>query len=165
MKRKIISIILASALAAGSFIMPASGMFSEESLSAESESSEVILPDGGEESQEDRTESSLLPEEALITEAASEEEQLLIQDIPAEDISEQELPLAAGPNTEATDAARHAAMMGVVLLATIGYAVYFGRYDKRLADLRLEAAKAETAAMRRRKTDTAVNRRGDREEL
>ena len=89
----------------------------------------------------------------------------VVGEIPAEDISEQELPLAAGPNTEATDAARHAAMMGVVLLATIGYAVYFGRYDKRLADLRLEAAKAETAAMRRRKTDTAVNRRGDREEL
>ena len=78
----------------------------------------------------------------------------VVEDIPAADITEQELPLAAGPNTESADAARHAAMMGVVLLATIGYAVYFGRYDRKLAELRLEAAQAETSAMKRRKQET-----------
>ena len=78
----------------------------------------------------------------------------VVEDIPAADIVEQELPLAAGPNTASADAARHAAMMGVVLLATIGYAVYFGRYDKKLAELRIEAAQAETSAMKRRKQET-----------
>ena len=42
----------------------------------------------------------------------------VVEDIPAQDIEEQAVPLAAGPVSERSDAVRHAALMGLLLLGT-----------------------------------------------
>ena len=75
------------------------------------------------------------------------------EDIPAMDIEEQEVPLAASPNTHTRSGVRHAVLMGVFLAGAIGYAGYFTRYDKKLFRLRKEAAGLEYQAMMRKKEE------------
>ena len=90
----------------------------------------------------------LLPAGALGAEAAPAETPRpliveVVEDIPAYEIEENQVPLAAYPDTPARSGVRHTAMMGLVLAAVIGYVVYFHRYEARLFRLRQEAALAE----------------------
>ena len=94
---------------------------------------------------------ALLPAGAMGAEAASPEtpQRLIVEvveDIPAYEIEENQVPLAAYPDTPARSGVRHSAMMGLVLAAVIGYVVYFHRYEARLFRLRQEAAQAERRA-------------------
>ena len=98
----------------------------------------------------------LLPAGALASETdPGETDRTLIvqvvEEIPAYDIEENQVPLAAYPDTPARSGVRHGAMMGLVLAAVIGYGVYFRRYDARLLRLRQEAALAEKRAAGRGK--------------
>ncbi len=65
----------------------------------------------------------------------------------AEDIEENEIPLAAYSDTEERAGTRHAMLAGLMLAGVIAYTVYFVSYDRKLYDLRLEAAEAEYQAM------------------
>lgn len=73
----------------------------------------------------------------------------VVERIPAEDIEENPVPLAALPDSAARSGLRHALLMGATLLAVIAYCVYFSRYEARLFRLRLQAARCEQRAMRR----------------
>ena len=87
----------------------------------------------------------------VMAEDDSEEKTLVItvlEDIPAEDIDDAEVPLAAFPAAE-DHSTRHIALMGLTLLAVIAYAIYFGVYDTKLMRLRQEAAAAEHRAVLR----------------
>ena len=80
-----------------------------------------------------------------------------VEDIPAGEIEEQEVPLAAMPQTSELVEMRHAVMMIVLLLGTAAYSVYFIRYEKKLVMLRRLAAEAEALAMKNRR-DREVQR-------
>ena len=78
------------------------------------------------------------PQGGLTIEVVKElsiDDQIIIEDgeIPLANFSE--APAKAGP--------RHAAMMGIVLLAEAGYTIYFDRREKRLFVLLREAALAQ----------------------
>ena len=77
----------------------------------------------------------------------------VVEDIPAVEIEESEVPLAALPNTQVRNSVRHAFWMGALLLAVILYVVYFSVRDRRLYQLRREAALAENrlASVRRKR--------------
>ena len=82
----------------------------------------------------------------------------VVEDIPAEEIEENEVPLAALPETPARRGVRHVLLAALLLASAAGYVVYFRRYDRRLALLRRRAAEAELAAMRARaRNREAVN--------
>ena len=88
--------------------------------------------------------------------APSEKKEVVIEtveDIPAMDIEEQEVPLAAGPDSQARSGVRHAVLMGVFLAGALGYAGYFMRYDRKLYRLRKEAADLEYQKMIRRREE------------
>lgn len=76
-----------------------------------------------------------------------------IEDIPAGDIEEQPVPLAAMPDTQKRTEMRHAVMMIILLMGTAAYAIYFIRYENKLVMLRKKAAEAEEMAMLRRRDD------------
>ena len=93
----------------------------------------------------------LLPTGALAAETAPAEAETpliieVVEDIPAEDIEESQVPLAAYTDTPARSGLRHCALTGLLLLAVIGYVIYFRRYGARLYRLRQEAALAELRA-------------------
>ena len=71
----------------------------------------------------------------------------VVEDIPAVDIEEDEVPLAALPNTRTRSGMQHALWMGALLLAVIVYAAYFSAYDRRLSGLRRKAAGMEKKLM------------------
>ena len=71
----------------------------------------------------------------------------VVEDIPAVDIEEDEVPLAALPNTRTRSGMQHALWMGALLLAVIAYAAYFSAYDRRLSGLRRKAAGMEKKLM------------------
>jgi len=100
--------------------------------------------------------SGLLSAGAAASEAAAvppEEGQALIiqvvEDIPACEIQENQVPLAAYPDTPARSGVRHSALMALVLAAVVGYVIYFHRYENRLFRLRQDAAMAERRAAER----------------
>lgn len=67
-------------------------------------------------------------------------------------IEDEEVPLAMYTDVPADAGPRHAVMMGSVLICVIGYTVYFDRREKRLFELRREAARAQKEADRRRRS-------------
>lgn len=78
--------------------------------------------------------------------AADDERELVItvvEEIPAEEIEESEVPLAAFPNSGHRSGTRHLLLMSLTLAAVIAYVWYFTLYEKRLSLLRAEAARAE----------------------
>ena len=94
-------------------------------------------------------------EEMTGADQAEERRQLqitVVEDIPAMDIEESPVPLAALPNTRAKSGMRHALWMGGLLIAVIVYAAYFSVYDRRLYGLRREAAGMEKKLMNLRRT-------------
>lgn len=80
----------------------------------------------------------------------------VVEDIPAEDIEEAEVPMAALPDSPVSNGVRHMGMMLILLAGVIAYAVYFTNYEKKLVSLRAQAAEAEARAMqaRRNKKET-----------
>ena len=70
----------------------------------------------------------------------------VVEDIPAGDIEEAEVPLAALPVSEKSNAVRHMGMMLALLAGVCAYSAYFVRYEKKLVRLREEAAEAEVKA-------------------
>lgn len=62
-------------------------------------------------------------------------------------IEEDQVPLAAFDRGPAPAGGRHVGMMGLVLLASLGYTFYVDRSEKKLFALRLEAAGARREAM------------------
>ena len=70
----------------------------------------------------------------------------VVEDIPAGDIEEAEVPLAALPVSEKSNAVRHMGMMLALLAGVCAYSAYFVRYEKKLVRLREEAAEAEVNA-------------------
>ena len=79
-----------------------------------------------------------------------------VENIPAGDIEEQPVPLAARPDTSKGVEMRHAVMMLILLMGTAAYTVYFIRYEKKLVVLRRRAAEAEAEAMKRRRNGLQV---------
>ena len=77
----------------------------------------------------------------------------VVEEIPAEEIEEEAVPLAAVPDTASGRETRHAGMMGLTLAAVIFYVLYFGRYERKLLALRREAARAESDFLRRIRTE------------
>ena len=77
----------------------------------------------------------------------------VVEDIPAQDIEEKAVPLAALPQSDLSNGLRHAGLMLIVLVMTVAYAIYFSRYEKKLILLREKAAEAESAARTRRKLE------------
>ncbi|MBE6040950.1 MAG: hypothetical protein E7220_00335 [Clostridiales bacterium] len=75
----------------------------------------------------------------------------VVEEIPAEDIEEEAVPLAAAPDSPASEGIRHIGLMGLLLAGSIAYAAYFINYENKLAALRLEAAEAEARAGARRR--------------
>jgi hypothetical protein len=67
----------------------------------------------------------------------------VVEDIPADDIEDAEIPLAALPVSEKSNAVRHIGMMLGLFGAVCAYSVYFINYEKKLVRLREEAAEAE----------------------
>lgn len=67
----------------------------------------------------------------------------VVEDIPADEIEDAEIPLAALPVSEKSNAVRHLGMMLALFGAVCGYAVYFISYEKKLVGLREKAAEAE----------------------
>ena len=67
----------------------------------------------------------------------------VVEDIPADDIEDEEIPLAALPVSEKSNAVRHIGMMLGLFGAVCAYSVYFINYEKKLVRLREEAAEAE----------------------
>ncbi len=74
-----------------------------------------------------------------------------IEDLPAVDIEENAVPLAAGPGEASRGGMRHAAMMGLVLAGVTVYVWYFSVMEKRLFALRKQAAEAEIRQRERRR--------------
>ena len=85
------------------------------------------------------------PQAESETETTSEKQLVItvVEDIPAMDIEENEVPLAAFPDTAGRSGTRHAVLMGLVLACVLAYVIYMGRYEKKLAVLRHKAARAE----------------------
>ena len=77
----------------------------------------------------------------------------VVEDIPAQEIEEEAVPLAALPESDLSNGLRHAGLMLIVLVMTAAYAIYFSRYEKKLILLREKAADAEIAARTRRKLE------------
>ena len=65
-------------------------------------------------------------------------------------IEDGEVPLAMFEEEAPVQSRGRIAMMAAVLFATIGYAVYFDRYEEKLFRLRQEAARARVCALGRR---------------
>ena len=77
----------------------------------------------------------------------------VVEDIPAAEIEESAVPLAALPDTKARRGLQHMIWMGALLAAAAVYVLYFSRYDRRLFLLRREAAEAEQACRIRLRTE------------
>ena len=76
----------------------------------------------------------------------------VVEQIPAEEIDDDEVPLAAPfSGRPERRAFRTAAPAGVMLLVSLLYVAYTMRREKRLAALRMEAARAEARYMRARR--------------
>ncbi|MBQ9152809.1 MAG: hypothetical protein IJ130_03245 [Solobacterium sp.] len=71
----------------------------------------------------------------------------VVESTEAEDIEENEIPLAAYSNTEERAGTRHALLAGLMLAGVIAYTAYFVSYDRKLDNLLLEAAEADYPAM------------------
>lgn len=76
----------------------------------------------------------------------------VVEDIPAEEIEEEAVPLAV-PDIATGRETRHAGMMGLTLAAVVFYVLYFGRYEKKLLALRREAARVESSYFRKIRTE------------
>ena len=76
----------------------------------------------------------------------------VVEDIPAEEIEEEAVPLAV-PDIATGRETRHAGMMGLTLAAVVFYVLYFGRYERKLLALRREAARVESSYFRRIRTE------------
>ena len=70
----------------------------------------------------------------------------VVEDIPAGDIEDAEVPLAALPVSDKSNAVRHIGMMLALLAGVCAYSAYFIGYEKKLVRLREEAAEAEVKA-------------------
>ncbi|MBR3330223.1 MAG: hypothetical protein IKG25_03290 [Mogibacterium sp.] len=70
----------------------------------------------------------------------------VVEDIPAGDIEDEEVPLAALPVSDKSNAVRHISMMLALLAGACAYSAYFIGYEKKLVRLREEAAEAEVRA-------------------
>ncbi len=64
----------------------------------------------------------------------------VMEDIPAEEIEEQAVPLAALPDSAARTNVRHGVLAGVFLACILGYILYFHSFKKRLTALRETAS-------------------------
>ena len=75
----------------------------------------------------------------------------VVEDIPALDIEDNLVPLAAGPGASKAgsqrDGYRHAALMGLVLTAVIAGWLYFSWIEREMFLLRMRAARAEKEAL------------------
>lgn len=87
--------------------------------------------------------------------AAADVQITVVEDIPAAEIEESEVPLAALPGTAAERGGQHALWAGILLAAVVAYVVYFSRYDRRLFRLRQEAARTEQMRMAALRGETA----------
>ena len=106
---------------------------------------------------------SVPAEVPAVSENAEEEETgrktltiTVVEDLPATEIEDEEIPLAAMPAASSDSGLRHLVWMAVLLAAVIAYICYFGNYDRKLSRLRREAAAAELQMMR------SVRERGGR---
>ena len=70
----------------------------------------------------------------------------VVEDIPAGEIEDAEVPLAALPVSDKSNAVRHIGMMLALLAGVCAYSAYFIGYEKKLVKLREEAADAERKA-------------------
>jgi len=86
--------------------------------------------------------------------SAGGNEQLVItvvEEMEAEDIEEDEIPLAAYPTPNEQYGRRHAILAGTVFAMTCCYALYFILYERKLLRLKQEAAELEYKRMNERK--------------
>ena len=93
-------------------------------------------------------------EEEPVETEETEEKQLVItvvEEMEAEDIEEDEIPLAAFPTANQQYGRRHAILAGTVFAMTCCYALYFILYEKKLLRLKREAAELEYKRMNERK--------------
>ena len=67
----------------------------------------------------------------------------VVEEIPAVDIEENTVPLAAFPEKKTGNELRHMVWAGAALLAVLAYLVYFFLYDRKLLRLRNEVIMAE----------------------
>ena len=80
----------------------------------------------------------------------------VVEDIPAMEIEDGQIPLAAGPGfvsgPEAVSGYRHAVLSGILLTSVIACSIYFDMCEKQLFLLKMQAAKAQQAAEKARRT-------------
>ena len=60
----------------------------------------------------------------------------VVEDIPAEEIEEQAVPLAALPDSPQRSNVRHSVLAGIFLACVLGYFLYFRNFKRRLRVLR-----------------------------
>ncbi|MBR0397545.1 MAG: hypothetical protein IJI10_04660 [Eubacterium sp.] len=97
--------------------------------------------------------------ETAVTETAQDGKQLVIdvvEEIPAEEITEAAVPLGALPDTPARSNVRHAVLMGVFLACVLGYFLYFRSYKQHLRVLRETAEQKGYELLRRKRKEGQV---------
>ncbi|MBQ9063092.1 MAG: hypothetical protein IJ121_09775 [Eubacterium sp.] len=97
--------------------------------------------------------------ESAETETAQGGKQLVIdvvEEIPAEEIVETAVPLAARPDSPARSNVRHAVLLGIFAACVLGYILYFRSYQRRLCVLRARAEEKGYAMLSRKRKEGQV---------
>ena len=74
----------------------------------------------------------------------------VVEEIPAEDIYDEEVPMAAQPTSANQSGTRHLLMMSFLLLLSCGYVGYFSHYEKRIDSLKEKVIQEEEKRMAER---------------
>ncbi len=85
--------------------------------------------------------------------AEKEERELVItvvEEIPAEEIYDEEVPMAALPYSKNQNGTRHLLMMSSLLVLSCAYIGYFHHYEKRIETLRAAVIEKEEELMQKR---------------
>lgn len=91
-----------------------------------------------------RAEAEITQEETTDDEAKKTLTITVVEDIPAEEIEEAEVPMAAAPVTKNSIRTGTVVWICVIAAAIAACAVYFARYKKKLKDLKALAVQKET---------------------
>ena len=74
----------------------------------------------------------------------------VVEEIPAEDIYDEEVPMAALPYSANQNGTRHLLMMSALLVLAFGYVGYFSHYEKKIDHLKQMVIEEEEKLMQER---------------
>lgn len=80
----------------------------------------------------------------------------VVEEIPAEEIEEAAVPLAAMPDSQARSNVRHLVLMGVFLACVLGYILYFRNFKRHLRMLRGTASELSYEMLERKRKEGRV---------